>query len=606
MKFSENTVFAAVLMLLFTAGCAGLMVSPSGDVNQGKVLLHEINAQGGLFPPKSVMINGHTASLYFNDKGEVVFRSGGDEPELFLDGDVPDKGNGRDPSLFEEGNHVYAAWEAKVPRTGDKLLYFRASHDGGKSFAPVKVVNSDHGVLNYAFASNGRGLLMFVYDDERNGQYQVYYNISPDYGRTWLERDVRLDVVPLSGRMKNEPRLGILAFEPKAVIEGLTILVSWKERREEGDKATYYHKTRTSVDGGKTWSDEAVVWKGDVGFITSDSPVIHNGSFYVYGYVLNKGVAMFKSSDSGKTWELMDTVAGTQSKVISQTKSVSTGDLLYAVYSSQERPSDKRRKTITHVWFAAFSYPENRWKAPIGIDRKGFDNTKTMNPDLTVLKDGTVVTAWQDNRDIFPNVYLNISRDQGKTWMDAAIAVNEPGKDSTGFPKLFLEDGVFSITYLRYLDYNNRRIDYLKREINMGKEGSITGVASAKLLSDTEKVAKLRRRVEEFWNHRLLGRFPETYKFFDPVYRSKEKQETFDRYQGNIIYHRFKIVDMEPMGNVAYVKIDYNFEIKELEIWGQKVVVEPRDDVLEEQWVWIYDNWYRVYKTTFGDQFLEY
>jgi hypothetical protein len=596
-------VFAALILLIGAAGCAGLTARQAVDYNE--TTLARDMSTNPLARPQSVVMNDKVASLLFDKESRAVFAMDGNRLEL--DGDIEDKGPGNAASLFKDNNYLYAAWHLKSSRGEHRLLYFRASYDGGKTFSPSRPINSEHGALNYTFASNGKGLLIFAYDDARHGQFEIYYNISYDYGKTWLEKDVRLDKLASGTQSPDEPMLGTFAFEPRVAVNGQSILVLWKERWTGKGGPLYANKARTSLDGGKTWSEEAVVYNEGV-YMIFDSPAIHGGSFYAYGCDSEKGVMGFRSVDNGKTWQPLGAVPGTAFKQPEFLKIAGSGDLLYALYL-QGGPSDKPNPSIPGLWFSAFSFSENKWNDPVRLDRKEFKEyniTKVSEPALTVLKDGTVVAAWQDYRDIVPNIYMNFSRDKGKTWIERDIAVNEPGKYSSAFPNFLPGKDDMSITYLKYSDYDAKQADYMYRDIRLGKEGAVTGVAAGKGPSSAEKAAKLSKRVEEFWNYRVRADFPEMYRFWDPAYRSKENLETYLGYQGNIIYYSFNIKDVAIKDNVAAVTVGYNFEVKEMEVFGQKVVMPPQDDVLVELWVWIYDNWYKLYKNPLGGQTMKY
>jgi len=601
MFFKRLSVLPALVFLVAVAGCAGLTARQAVDRDE-TVIARDVAHHKPADRPQSVIMNDKIASLFFDKEGMAVFTMDG--KRLELDGDLEDKGNGDALSLFKDDKYLYAVWHLNVRKNGSRLLYFRASYDGGKTFSPAKLINSDNGAMNYTFASNGKGLLVFAYDDMRHGQYEIYCNISHDYGKTWLEKDVRLDSVEAGARSANEPKAGTFAIEPRVTVNDQTILVLWKERHGSGAGPAYFNKTRTSLDGGKTWSDEAVVRKDNTSYVLSDSPAIHDGSFYAFGVHVDDGVVGFRSVDNGQTWQPLGAVPGTASKQCNPLRIVESGDFLYAVYS-QGGSSNTPDRSIPELWFATLSFSDNKWNDPVRLDRREFNVTSMSNPVLNVLKDGTVVSAWQDNRDIAPNIYMTFSHDKGKTWLERDIAVNEPGKYSSELPNFLPGKDDMSITYLKYSDYGGSHADYIYRDISM-KEGAITGVSTVKGPSAQEKAEKLRQRVEEFWNYRVLAKFPETYTFYDPAYRNQETLHTYLRYQGNIIYHGFNIKDISIQGNVAYLTVGYNFEVKEMQALGQKIVIPPKDDVLFEAWVWIYDNWYKVYKTTFGDQIMKY
>ena len=338
-----------LLISLFIVSCAGLTEKPHSGVGQEKLIAREIFKGGYYHSPVSITVDDEIATLYLTKDGRVVFKRG--DKVTLLDEDIKGKGRGRKPLLYKEGSRLYAIWWAKTKPKGDKHLYFRASYDGGRTFQPTRVINSENGVLSYSFASDGRGGLVFAYNDERNGPYESYTNVSYDYGRSWLDRDVRLDSVPEDADKEKTPmrRGRNHVIEPKAVIDGQAIVVTWKESRVgEGDKVVYYIKSRNSYDGGRSWEPEIVLRKSDRIFF-SDNLVLHNNVIYFLGQENNTGITGYRSVDMGRTWEAIDALQGSGATVNSQLKVIGNGGYLYAVYTA-EKSGEKSK-----IFFASFS-----------------------------------------------------------------------------------------------------------------------------------------------------------------------------------------------------------------------------------------------------------
>jgi hypothetical protein len=63
-------------------------------------------------------------------------------------------------------------------------------------------------------------------------------------------------------------------------------------------------------------------------------------------------------------------------------------------------------------------------------------SSKETKADKLIMRaedDGTVVAVWQDYRNIRSNIYMQYSRDYGKTWQEKDIPLEEPGKFNTGY-----------------------------------------------------------------------------------------------------------------------------------------------------------------------------
>lgn len=585
-----------LLLLVFSlliTGCAGLMERHDGIKEQAWVYIEDVYKGTQRDVPRFCVVDGRMTILYLTGEKRVALRSG--DNTALIDEDTKWKGYARSLNLHCEGNRLYAMWWAKTPEEGgNKYLYFRVSHDGGKTFEPTRIINSGGGVLNYYFTTDGEGTFVFVYDDEREGPYKIYFNISHDYGRTWLDNDVRLDSIPEGAQRRN-----VFAIEPKAIINRDSIVVTWKERREEGE-ASYLLKSRTSNDRGKTWTEEVIIREAKTIF-SSDNLIVHNNMPYTIGQENETGVSGFRSMDNGMTWEGIGAVPDTETTVNSQIKVISSGnDAIYAIWTSE---AEKRK---SQVWFSAYSYSENKWSEPVRLDRKMYDLTMAMSPDIALLNDGTIVAVWEDYRDIRPNIYMNTSTDNGKIWQEGDSPLGIKGRYSYTFPVLLTNDDTFFVSFYRDRGDADGKSDYLYREFGINKGLGLSSIEVAGQLSESEKEERLRQRVTTFWRLRTKGQFADTYDYHDPFFRIWQDKDTFTRAQGNITYNRFEIAEIDIKGNIANVKIEYNFEVKGVEVMGMKIVQKPTDDVLSEEWVWIYDDWYKVWENIFKQRRIRY
>ncbi|MEF9427246.1 MAG: hypothetical protein L0956_08785 [Candidatus Mariimomonas ferrooxydans] len=211
---------------------------------------------------------------------------------------------------------------------------------------------------------------------------------------------------------------------------------------------------------------------------------------------------------------------------------------------------------------------------------------------------------WEDYRNIRPNIYINFSRDNGITWKDEPVNIEESGRYFTVYPKLYADGNSLFIFYVRYNNDARTEQGYLFRRI---KDINIAVTEGSKGATDAEKKEKLKKRGTRFWTLRKNRQYADTYEYFDPVYRTIRSKDDFTKYQGNMLYHSFKITETDIKGNFAQVKVELNFEVRETEVMGRKFSMPPKDDILTQDWVWIYDRWYIEYKKPIGRKsFLNY
>ncbi len=604
MKNIRLTVLLQMLLLLSVSGCAGLNEVRYGEMPGSGSEISGIYSEGGYYnSPASVVDKGIPATLYVSESGRIIFKR--HDKTLFLDEDLKAKGNGRRPLLYKEGNHIYAIWWAKTKPEGDKYLYFKPSYNGGETFEATRIINTGNGVLNFSFVSDGSGNMAFAYNDERNAPYEIYINLSHDYGRTWLESDTRLDSIGLEDAKKDGKKKvvtmpkGNFALEPNVTVDGQTVVVTWKEQRlVKGEKALHYLKAKVSEDGGRKWSEEIVLRAGTNQVFTAVNLLLLEGVYYIFGHENVTGIAGFMSRDRGRTWEGIDIIKGTEATVNSQLKVIKGREgYMYAVYTSEAG----ERKAQIH--FAAFSIRDRKWGSPVRIDRKGSDLTKSINPDIVLLENGTIVAAWEDYRNIRPNSYLNVSSDNGRSWLDMSIVVEEPGRFNSTAPFLHAKDEHLYLFFQRFRNDGKKELDYLYRKYDM-KDGDWFRKITYPAVSDAEKDKILRERANAFWRLSVEGRYAEIYSFYDPYYRATTTKESFIGTQGNIIYHKAGVADTEIRGNFANVKIEMTFEVPEKMFMGKKFAMPKNDSVLNDDWIWLDNTWYKLYKKPVGGQSL--
>jgi hypothetical protein len=90
------------------------------------------------------------------------------------------------------------------------------------------------------------GRLYVAWQDRRNGREDIYMNISADRGKTWLERDIRLD--------RDDPGTGISRTPYVVARKGGHVAVVWSDDRSGFDRLLL----NWSRDGGATWPAEEI------------------------------------------------------------------------------------------------------------------------------------------------------------------------------------------------------------------------------------------------------------------------------------------------------------------------------------------------------------
>ncbi len=170
-------------------------------------------------------------------------------------------------------NVIFVAWADR--RLGDDDIYFSKSVDGGMSWSPNIRVNSDDlGNIssNPSIAVDNSGIIYLVWQDNRNGNRDIYFAKSSDGGSTWTDPEIRIDDDITSSNQGN-PSIGVNSTG--------AIFVVWQDFRSGSDNDIYFAK---STNGGLNWSDPNIRVNDDPGTKIQEMPdlaVSANGTAYV-------------------------------------------------------------------------------------------------------------------------------------------------------------------------------------------------------------------------------------------------------------------------------------------------------------------------------------
>ncbi len=155
----------------------------------------------------------------------------------------------REARLASSDDNVYVVWRdfrsaGGLPVASD--IFFARSTDGGATFSvtDTRLNSGGAGVAvrrNPRLAASGSNVFV-VWEDHRNGDADIYFNRSTDFGQTWLAQDVRLNTFAGPGP----------AEKPQIAVSGSHVYVSWQDRRNNTccGEDVYFNR---STDNGATW-----------------------------------------------------------------------------------------------------------------------------------------------------------------------------------------------------------------------------------------------------------------------------------------------------------------------------------------------------------------
>ena len=190
------------------------------------------------------------------------------------------------PSVSVSGSVVHVVWEDN--RDGSYEIYYKRSSDTGVSLETDTQWTNMNAWTEYPSVTVSGSVVHVVWEDERNGNYEIYYKRSIDDGLSW-EIDTRLT--------NNTAR----SNRPSVTVSGSVVLAVWVDERD-GNEEIYFKR---STDGGESWSLDTRL-TNNTSFSRKPSVRASGSTVHVVWYDYRDGgpeIYYKRSSDAGVSWE---------------------------------------------------------------------------------------------------------------------------------------------------------------------------------------------------------------------------------------------------------------------------------------------------------------
>jgi hypothetical protein len=580
--------FGLLSSLLFMSGCALVHSGPTSEV---LLQLGDISTGSYSTRPVVVEMDDKPVVLHANKEGRVTIQIG--EKRQLLDQTARVKEGASFFQLQRNGKELDALWWS---HKDGKNVYFTSSVDNGQQFTPVSMVNDDHGVLSPLTLTRGpQGVIGLTYHDERQPNYQAYFNRSTDYGRTWANPDQRLDTPPEAGRSS-------MVFEPQSVEVGPVWLGAWTDNVQIAGKQTYRIVSRRSLDAGVSWAPPEVLFSSDH-HVSSLIVRAQGDSIVVAADELERGVFALVSNDQGMTWSNAGPVLESDHASNSGILMTLAGGRAHMVWM-QERTSEKLK-----IMRASLDVTQHQWLGTSQrLNLKAYENTRASNPALLATSQGFLITAWVDYRDIRPNIYLSVSSDDGQTW-SAPQPLLKPGEVSAGSPQLIRWRDQAAIAYEVYPTERPSDGQFIVRLLTAGNSlTGLDGLAMPMNISEVDRKSKLEQRVKKLWDARLSLDHDTSYEMFDFAYKASNPKKSYTDYMGIITYLAYNVEEISIAGNEAAVKMKIKYEVKPtiMPTAPKPISIPPTESESPSTWVWVGNDWYLVYAPAYESAVLKY
>jgi hypothetical protein len=140
-------------------------------------------------------------------------------------------------SIVVSGTIIHVSWNDS--RNGNWEVYYKRSIDGGLTWGEDTRMTTNSGETWCPSMALNDSIVYDVWEDDIDGNYELYYNKSEDNGSTWG------DITRLTYAVGSSEY-------PSIVVSGDLLHVTWKDNRD-GNWEVYY---KQSIDGGSSWADD--------------------------------------------------------------------------------------------------------------------------------------------------------------------------------------------------------------------------------------------------------------------------------------------------------------------------------------------------------------
>ncbi|MCX6164779.1 MAG: T9SS type A sorting domain-containing protein [Ignavibacteriae bacterium] len=182
-------------------------------------------------------------------------------------------------------NYVHIVWADD--RDGNREIYYKRSTDYGTSWGPDINLSNNPAISYRPCISMLGSLIHVVWCDNRDGNFEIYYKRSTDNGVTW-QQEINLT------------NTSDASWAPSLAINGANMHVVWEETLG-GNEEIFY---KNSTDNGLTWGPNTRLTNDP--FTSLYPSVAVSGSFiHVAWYDYrpgNRSIFYKRSTDGGANW----------------------------------------------------------------------------------------------------------------------------------------------------------------------------------------------------------------------------------------------------------------------------------------------------------------
>jgi len=303
--------------------------------------------------------------------------------------------------IAASGNVVHVVWYDY--REGNYEIYYKRSIDGGVSFqADTRLTNNTASSFSPSVSVSGL-VVHIVWNDRRDGNYEIYYKRSTDAGISW-GADTRLTNNSAHSQFSS------------VAVSGSFVNIVWRDIRD-GNYEIYY---KSSIDGGLSFGADIRLTNNIAG---SDGPSVSvsGSAVHVVWYDYRDGnyeIYYKRSIDGGISWEA-DTRLTNNSFLSTKVSVAVSGSVLNVAWVDT-------RDSYNEIYYKRSIDGGTSWEA----DTRLTNHTGTSSAsDPSVSVSGSLVhVVWHDDRDGNTEIYYKSSSNGGVSFeADTRLTNNTAG-----------------------------------------------------------------------------------------------------------------------------------------------------------------------------------
>lgn len=189
------------------------------------------------------------------------------------------------PSIATSDTAVHLVWQDL--RDGNLEIYYKRSLDNGLTWSEDIRLTNGSGNSEFPSVEAQGSNVYVVWNDNLEGNFEIYYTHSLDNGETW-------------GEYTRLTKADGISEHPSLVAEGSRFHLAWSDQRP-GNPEIYY---KNSTDAGATWSEDNRL-SYSAGNSLNPSLVVSDSNIFISWHDTRDGnfeIYFINSTDLGATW----------------------------------------------------------------------------------------------------------------------------------------------------------------------------------------------------------------------------------------------------------------------------------------------------------------